>query len=387
MISLVSLILFIFSRPLLADVMLKEKKVFTIPSYITVEGKKIDSIKVGYETYGTLNSDQSNAILITHHFSGNSHAAGKYKIDDPDVGYWDSIIGAGKVLDTNKYFIIASDTLVNITPAHPKTVTTGPASINPRTKKAYALSFPFVSVEDFVRVQKLLVDSLGIKKLSMVAGASGGAAQAMQWAASFPENVERVLCVIGPGLKMPDYTVALLNLWSMPIKLDPHWKKGNYYNGKSPNLGVAESLKMITFSALSFDWAESFKREKESASTLTSLESRYKIEAYLDERAHLRAKMVDANSLLYTAKAIQTFDVETKIKEIKAKILFIPVESDLIFPARLSLKASKILCENKIKSSVSVLNTSGGHLDGLFKIQQKSAVLAEFLNDQLKFCL
>jgi homoserine O-acetyltransferase/O-succinyltransferase len=386
MMSLVYLILFLFSRPLLADVMLKEKKVFTLPFYTTLEGKKIESLKVGYETYGTLNSDQSNAILITHHFSGNSHAAGKYKSDDPDVGYWDSIIGPSKVFDTNKYFIIASDTLVNITPSSPKTVTTGPASINPKTKKPYALSFPLVSLEDFVHVQKSLVDSLGIKKLTMVAGASGGAAQAMQWAASFPENVDKVLCVIGPGLKMPDYTIALLNLWSMPIKLDPHWKKGNYYSGKSPSYGVAESLKMITFSALSFEWAESFKREKESGSTLTSLESRYKIEAYLDERAHMRAKMVDANSLLYTAKAIQTFDVENKLKEIKAKILFIPVESDLIFPASLSLHASKILCENKIKSSVSVLNTSGGHLDGLFKIQERSAVMAEFLNDQLEFC-
>lgn len=385
--SVVCLILCLLSSSLKAEVLLKEKKVFSLPSYTTVEGKKIESLEVGYETYGALNADQSNAILITHHFSGNSHAAGKYTSEDPDVGYWDSIIGPGKVLDTNKYFIIASDTLVNITPFNPKTVTTGPASINPKTKKPYALTFPLVSVEDFVRVQKSLVESLGINKLNMVAGASGGAAQAMQWAASFPEAVERILCVIGPGLKMPDYTVALLNLWSMPIKLDPLWKKGNYYAGKAPQLGVTESLKMITFSALSFDWAEGFKREQESGSTLKSLESRYKIEAFLDERAQLRAQSVDANSLLYTAKAIQTFDVEKNLKEIKAKILFIPVESDLIFPPSLSISASKALCGKSIKSSVSVLSTNGGHLDGLFKIQEKSDVIAKFLNDQLKFCL
>lgn len=366
--------------------LLTEKKTFLFKNYVTVEGKKIPEVKVGYETYGTLNTEKTNAILITHHFSGTSHVAGKYAATDTDVGYWDSIIGPGKVLDTNKYFIIASDTLVNLTPKSPKTVTTGPATINPKTKKPYGLSFPLVSVEDFVHVQKKLLDSLGIQKLALVAGASGGAAQALQWAVSYPEIPSRALLVIGPGLKMPDYTVALLNLWSMPIKLDPHWRKGDYYGRKSPEQGVAESLKMITFSALSFEWAEGFKREKESGSTLASLESRYKVEAFLDERAKLRSKSVDANSLLYTAKAIQTFDVQDKISQIRAKILFIPVTSDLIFPPALSVAASKVLCDNKISSQVSTLQTLGGHLDGLFRIQESAGVIEDFLADEMSFC-
>ncbi len=379
-------ILFLFSHSLFAGDLLTQKKIFQLGDYTTVEGKKIPAVQIGYETYGTLNSDKSNVIFITHHFSGNSHAAGKYTTADLEVGYWDNIIGSGKVLDTDKYFIIASDSLVNLTPFSPKTITTGPASINPKTKKPYALTFPLVSVEDFVHVQKKLLDSLGVQKLFLVAGASGGAAQALQWAASYPEVVERALLVIPPGLSMPDYTVALLNLWSMPIKLDPNWRKGHYYGRSAPEQGVAESLKMITFSALSFDWASNFKREKYSPSTLESLDSRFKIETFLDERAKLRGKLVDANSLLYTAKAIQTFDIRSKIDSLRAKFLFIPVETDLIFPPLLSERASKELCDKKINSHVSTLKTSGGHLDGLLRIHESSQVIADFLADKISFC-
>ncbi len=384
--SILCFLFFSFTQNLWSQDLLTSKKVFKLGDYTTVEGKKIASLQVGYETYGSLKSDKSNVILITHHFSGNSHVAGKYLSTDSDVGYWDAIIGPDKAIDTNKYFVIASDTLVNLSPFHPNTVTTGPASLNPKTKKPYALSFPLVALEDFVHVQKALMDHLGINKLVMVAGASGGAAQAMQWAVSYPDRVERVLSVIGPGFKMPDYTIALLNLWAMPIKLDPLWREGNYYGRKNPEKGVAESLKMITFSALSFEWAENFKREKEKGSTLASLDSRFKVEAFLDERAKLRAKSVDANSLLYTAKAIQTFDVEDKISSIQAQVLFIPVESDLIFPPSLSMKASKKLCELKKKSRVESLKTLGGHLDGLTKIQESSSLIKAFLSDDLDFC-
>lgn len=370
--------LFAFCSGLEASDLLVEKKVFTLGQYQTVQGEIIKNVKIGYETYGTLNQDKSNAILITHHFSGTSHAAGKYQLSDQSVGYWDSIIGPGKAIDTNTYFVISSDTLVNLSPFSPTTTTTGPASQNPKTKKPYALAFPMVQVEDFVHVQKKLIDSLGIKKLVMVAGPSGGAAQAMQWGASYPDSVDKILSVIGPGLSMPDYTVALLNLWSMPIKLDPLWRKGNYYGKKAPLMGVAESLKMITFSALSFEWAEEFKREKDGAL--------YKIEAFLDERGKARAASVDANSLLYTAKAIQSFDVENKVGSIKAKVLFLPVSTDLIFPPGLSHKAAKILCDKNIKSSVHILESKGGHLDGLFKIQEASEVIQNFLKDKISYC-
>jgi homoserine O-acetyltransferase/O-succinyltransferase len=130
-----------------------EKKTFEMPSYTTTGGVTIKNVKIGWEAAGTLNADKSNAILVTHFFSGTSHAFGKYATSDAVPGYWDAIIGPGKAIDTNKYYVISSDTLVNLNAKAPNVVTTGPASINPDTGKPYGMSFPVVSIKDFVNVQ------------------------------------------------------------------------------------------------------------------------------------------------------------------------------------------------------------------------------------------
>src|SRR5215468_5677603 len=161
---------------------LVEKKVFTLPSYTTVGGKPIKNVRVGYETYGTLNAAGDNAIFIPHFYSGTSHAAGKYAASDAAPGYWDAIIGSGKPIDTDKYFVVSADALVNINTKDPRVVTTGPATVDPDTGKPYGMKFPVVSFRDSVRVHKALVDSLGVKKLYAVVGASGGSMQAMEWA-------------------------------------------------------------------------------------------------------------------------------------------------------------------------------------------------------------
>jgi pimeloyl-ACP methyl ester carboxylesterase len=179
------------------------KRIFELPSYSTVGNATIRNLKIGWEAAGTLNADKSNAILITHFFSGTSHAFGKYAAGDNAAGYWDSIIGPGKPIDTDKYYVISSDTLVNLNVNAPNVMTTGPASIDPGTGKPYGMSFPVVSIKDFVRVQKALIDSLGVKKLKAVVGASMGGLQAYEWAASYPEMVERIIPVIatpGPDL-------------------------------------------------------------------------------------------------------------------------------------------------------------------------------------------
>lgn len=190
-----------------------EKKTFEMPSYTTAAGETIKGVKVGWEAAGTLNADKSNAILITHFFSGTSHAFGKYKADDKVAGYWDGIIGPGKLIDTNKYYVISSDTLVNLNVNAPNVVTTGPASINPGTGKPYGMSFPVVSIKDFVNVQKALVESLGIKKLKMVMGASMGGLQAYEWAASYPEMVDRFVAVISHSQPDP-FLAAWVDLWA-----------------------------------------------------------------------------------------------------------------------------------------------------------------------------
>ena len=189
-IGIVGLTTFILLAPVVSNGqpadLIVEKKTFEMPSYTTVTGETIKSVKVGWEATGTLNADKSNAILITQYFSGTSHAFGKYAASDKAAGYWDAVIGPGKAIDTNKYYILSSDTLVNANTKMPNVVTTGPASINPDTGKPYGLSFPVVSIKDFVRVQKALIDSLGIKKLKAVMGASMGGLQAYEWRKAIP---------------------------------------------------------------------------------------------------------------------------------------------------------------------------------------------------------
>ena len=199
-----------------------EKKTFELPSYTTVAGETIKSVKIGWEAAGTLNADKSNAILVTHYFSGTSHAFGKYAAADQIAGYWDAIIGPDKAIDTNKYYVLSSDTLVNLNAKQANLATTGPASINPDTGKPYGMSFPVVSIKDFVRVQKALIDSLGIKKLKAVVGLSMGGLQAYEWAQSYPDNVERIVPVVATATAEP-FAIAWLDIWAQPIRLDPKW--------------------------------------------------------------------------------------------------------------------------------------------------------------------
>jgi homoserine O-acetyltransferase len=171
-----------------------EKKTFSMASYTTRGGKTIKDVKVGWESYGKLNDARDNVILVTHFFSGNSHAAGKYAAGDAAPGYWDGIIGAGKPIDTDRFFVISSDTLVNLSTKDPRTITTGPASIDPDTGKPYGMRFPVVTMRDFVEVQKALLESLGIRKLHAVVGASMGALQAFEWAAAHPATWSSASC-------------------------------------------------------------------------------------------------------------------------------------------------------------------------------------------------
>src|SRR5499433_1228211 len=223
-----------------------EKKTFALASYTTTGGKALKNVRVGYETYGTLNAAGDNAIFIPHFFTGTSHAAGKYKSTDAAPGYWDPIIGAGKPIDTDKYFVISADALVNLNTKDPNVTTTGPASINPDTGKPYGMSFPVVSYTDSVRVHKALVDSLGVKKLQAVAGASGCSIQAMIWAAQYPDLVERVIHVVGPGFDITPYILQMLDVWTLPIKMDPKWNNGDYYGRDEPTTGVAQALMIVT---------------------------------------------------------------------------------------------------------------------------------------------
>ncbi len=315
--------------------LLTEKRLFTLPEYTTVGGKTIKRVRVGYETYGTLNARGDNAIFIPHFFSGNSHAAGRYKPDDKAAGYWDAIIGPGKAIDTDKYFVISADTLANLNTKDPNTITTGPATVDPDTGKPYGMSFPVVTPRDFVRVHKALVDSLGVKKLRAVAGASGGSIQAMEWAALYPDFVERVIHVIGPGFDIQPYVIGLLDLWHQPVMLDPKWNGGDYYGREEPLDGLALALKAITLTTLAPGWAErthGYKPAAEGKSPADAMANLFSIQAGLTASGQARARTVDANSLIYTSKSQQLYNLGDDVKRIKAKVLFVPAKTDIIFP-------------------------------------------------------
>jgi homoserine O-acetyltransferase len=166
-IKMITLVFLLLCLHVNAETLIVDKQTFTTQNFKTFGGKSIAEVKVGFESYGTLNAKKDNAILITHFFSGNSHAAGKYAESDALPGYWDAIIGPGKTIDTNKYFVISVDSLANANVNDGRTITTGPASINPVTNKPYGLDFPVVTIRDFVNVQKLVLESLGIKKNCM----------------------------------------------------------------------------------------------------------------------------------------------------------------------------------------------------------------------------
>lgn len=369
-----------------AQTLLTEKKTFELPSFTTQSGKALKNVKVGWETYGTLNADKSNAILICHFFSGTSHAAGKYKETDAAPGYWDSIIGPGKAIDTNKYFVISSDTLVNLGANDPTVVTTGPASTNPDTGKPYGMDFPIVTIRDFIEVQKSLVESLGIKKLHMVAGASMGALQTFEWAATYPDMVGRAMPVIAFG-EADANLIAWLDIWASPIRLDPNWNKGDYYGKTPPNAGLAQALKIVTLHAQHWDWAnKAFGRKwaKADENPATGFDKRFSIEAVLDGAGAARAKISDANHFLYLVKANQLFvtgggTLDEGMKKIKAPVLLIHSPKDLVFPpggvddTAAKLKAAGVPVE-QIQ-----LKGDRGHLDGVLTIKQAEGAISAFV--------
>src|SRR5687767_14606961 len=362
--------------------LLTEKKFFTLPQYTTVGGKTIKSVRVGYETYGKLNAAGDNAVFVAHFFSGTSHAAGRYKADEKVAGYWDAIIGPGKAIDTDKYFVVSADTLANLNVKSPTVGTTGPASINPDTGKPYGSTFPVVSMKDFVRVHKAVIDSLGITKLQAVAGASGGSIQATEWAAEYPQLVERVIHVIGPGLDIHPYVIGLLDLWMMPIKLDPNWKGGDYFGGPEPLEGVAQSLKTVTLTALHFGWAEKvhgYKWAADGKDPQASMANLFAIEDALYKSGVARASATDAAHLVWMAKANQLYNLEKEQSRIKAKVLFLPATTDMIFPPALSRKAAEKLKAQGNHVELYEIEGTSGHLDGLFSIGKVADRIKAFI--------
>lgn len=374
-------------RPLLAqEPAVVEKRVFETSGYRTRGGAAIPNIRIGYQTAGELNAAGDNAVLVTHFFSGNSHAFGRYTADGP-AGYWDSIIGPGKPIDTNRFFVISSDTLVNLNLRDGRTVTTGPASLNPDTGRPYGMEFPVVSIRDFVEVQKRLLDQLGVRRLQLVAGASMGAMQAVEWAAAYPEMIERVMPVIGTG-EFDAWLVGWLDLWEAPIRLDPNWRNGDYYGAgrEPPNRGLAEALRIVTLHAQDRGAVARFgRRMAEGQDPSKRIGDRFAVEAFLDEAAAARARTSDANSFLYLTRANQLFlqeyegGAEAALARSRARWLLVPSSTDRVFIQDYSRELAAVL--RRLGRPVEVAEIGGplGHLEGVVGIAKAADRIRAFL--------
>lgn len=299
-------------------------------------GGVLPSFTLAYETYGSLNADHSNAILICHALSGDAHVAG-YHTDDPDErpGWWDDAVGPGKLFDTDRFFVICSNVIGGCQGS------TGPASLAP-DGEPYALRFPMVTVADMVQAQQHLLDRLGIPRLFAIAGGSMGGMQALQWAVDYPDRVGHVLFLASTP-RTTAQQIAFNESGRQAIYADPNWNNGNYYGGPAPHSGlsVARMLAHITYmSETSLE--RKFGRDLQSSDEIpyTFHQPEFTVESYLSYQGRKFVQRFDANSYLYITKAIDYFDIgadygslQAAVSRIQARFLVVTFSSDWLYTA------------------------------------------------------
>ena len=344
-------------------------------------GATLSPVEVQYETCGYLNADRSNAILITHAFTGDAHAAGiSHETGKP--GWWDNMIGPGKAFDTDRYFIICSNVLGGCQG------TTGPSSINPATGRPYAMAFPVITIRDMVRLQKMLIDHLGIEKLLCVSGGSMGGMQALEWAVSYPDFV-RCVIPIATTWRHSAQQIAFNEVGRQAIMADPDWCEGEYYDKKPParGLAVARMVGHITYMS-DESMREKFGRklrEKEKFGFDFGID--FEVESYLRYRGNQFVSRFDANSYLYITKAEDYFDLTNgtgKLNEtfrtVDTRFLVISFTSDWLYPSYQSQDIVRVL--RRINGDVAYcdLQSNYGHDAFLVDIAEQSEIVRGFLD-------
>ncbi len=343
-------------------------------------GQELKSITIAYETYGRLNADRSNAVLIEHGFSGDSHAAGSYK-DDDSPGWWDGMIGPGKAFDTDKYFVICSNVIGGCKGS------TGPSSVNPSTGKPYGIDFPFVTIADMVKAQKLLVESLGIEKLLCVSGGSMGGMQSLQWAASYPEKVKCII-PIATTLKHSPQQIAFNEVGRQAVMTDANWNEGHYYGGEKPERGlaVARMIGHITYMS-ERSMEKKFSRKLKTNNYTFSFKADFEVEGYLRYRGDNFVKRFDANSYLYITKAMDYFDLsEGKLfenwKKEHPSFLVMSFRSDWLYPPAQSQEIVRQLKSRAVDISYLEINSSYGHDSFLLEFEEQTHMIKHFLGNR-----
>jgi len=344
-------------------------------------GKKLAPIDVAYEAYGRLNEAGDNVVLICHALSGNAHVAGYNRPDDRKPGWWDTMVGPGKGIDTTKYFVICSNFLGGCSG------TTGPPSIDPATGKPYGLDFPIITIADMVKVQKLLLDRLGIKQLLAVIGGSIGGMQVLQWVIDYPEFVKAAIAV-ATTTHLGAQSIAFDAVGRNAILADANFAGGQYRDKQGPDRGLAIARMIGHITYLSEQgMREKFGRKLRSADQYRyDFNSEFAVETYLDYQGQTFVERFDANSYLYITKAADYFDLQKSygslnkaFANIKARFLIVSFKSDWLFTPAQSEAIVNALVANGRDVSFCDIESSYGHDAFLLETETLALFISGFL--------
>ena len=341
-------------------------------------GARLGPVDVAFETYGELNSDGTNCILVCHALTGSSHPAFYNSEDDKVPGWWDGIIGPGKSLDTTKYFVVCSNVLGGCYG------TTGPTTINPGTLKEYGTSFPMVTIRDMVRVQKRLMDWLGVKRIQLVIGGSMGGMQALEWAVMYPEIVVRS-APIASGSSHTAWGIGLNEVARQAIFNDPAYRGGDYYAYGQPSRGLAlaRMIAMISYrSPESFSLRFQRDRVYNGNGDFFDFKNVFQVESYLHYQGVKLVERFDANTYVYITRAMDLHDVardrgklEDVLAGIKSKVLCVGINSDILYPA----VEQRGLVELIPYANYAEIQSIHGHDAFLMELNQMNSILRGFL--------
>lgn len=366
---------------------LVEKKFFTFaqpPNELMLESRaRLGPVTIAYETYGALTPDKSNVVLILHALSGDSRVAGYYNRDDPKPGWWDIMVGPGKGIDTNNYFVVCSNILGSCMGS------TGPSSINPETNRPYALDFPVVTIGDMVTAQKALMDYLGIKKILSLIGGSIGGMQVLEWCVRYPEMVVSAI-PLATTTKHSALAIAFHEVARQAIMADPNWNSGNYYSGPKPNRGlaVARMIGHITYLSDESMRLKFGRRLQDKSDFSSDFSADFQVENYLHYQGTKFVERFDANSFLYITKAADYFDLESQhgsgsvvkaFSKTKAKFLVISFTSDWLYPTYQSKAMVQAMKKNNLDVSFCEIEAEWGHDAFLLPNKRLTSLVKGFL--------
>jgi len=358
-----------------------ETQLVTFPALPLDCGTTLLHVDMAYETYGTLNADCSNAILVLHAFSGDAHAAGIGK-ENGQPGWWSAMIGPGLAFDTERYFVVSSNVLGGCRG------TTGPASIDPALGQPYAMRFPVITIADMVRLQKLLIDHLGIERLLAVCGGSMGALQALEWAVAYPDSIASAIPIAGTSRHSPQQ-IAFNEVGRQAVMSDPDWNEGDYYQTKPParGLAVARMIGHITYMSDASMRKKFGRRLRDKDAFGLDFSADFEVESYLRYRGSQFVNRFDANSYLYITKAMDYFDLSAAHASLaaafncaRARFLVLSFTSDWLYPTYQSLETVSALRSRNIDVAFSELTSTYGHDAFLVETREQSEIIAGFLD-------